>query len=107
MGNEYLGHYGDEPVRVTAIPAQSNHPVLAGVRPFTSRKLYKAGALAPGVTALQLGDNGKGQHPVTLVNDYKGARVFYTSLGVPEDFKDENFRRMVMNAIYWTTQRSP
>jgi hypothetical protein len=26
---------------------------------------------------------------------------------VPEDFKDENFRRMLVNAIYWTTRREP
>jgi len=107
LGGHYLGHYGDEKVEVTHAPAQSTHPVLAGVQPFVSRKLYKAGELAATATPLQYGNNGKGRHAVTLVNDYKGARTFYTSLGVPEDFKDENFRRMLLNAIYWTTRREP
>ena len=107
LGNNYQGHYGDEPVAVTPAPAQARHPVLDGVRPFTSRKLYKAGPLAPTTIPLQFGDNGKGRHVVSMVNEHKGGRVFYTSLGVPEDFQDENFRRMLLNAIYWTTRRSP
>ena len=61
--------------------------------------------LAPTATPLLFGDNGKGRHPVTWVNEYKGGRMFYTSLGVPEDFKDGNFRRMLVNAVYWTTRR--
>jgi len=107
LGNHYQGHYGDEKVAVTNVPAQSAHPVLKGVEAFASRKLYKAGQLAATATPLQFGDNGKGRHMVTLVNEYKGGRMFYTSLGVPEDFEDENFRRMLVNAIYWTTRRDP
>ncbi|MES2694805.1 MAG: hypothetical protein V4773_15135 [Verrucomicrobiota bacterium] len=41
----------------------------------------------------------------SLANEYNGGRVFYTSLGVPEDFKDENFRRLLLNAINWTARR--
>jgi type 1 glutamine amidotransferase len=107
LGNNYLGHYGDEPVQVSAAPGQATHPVLAGVKPFTSRKLYKTGPLGATTTPLQFGDNGKGRHPVTMVNEYKGGRVFYTSMGVPEDFKDENFRRLLRNAIFWTAHREP
>lgn len=105
LGGHYQGHYGDEPVQVTVAPDQAAHPILAGVKPFTSRKLYKAGPLAPGATPLQLGDNGKGRHVVTLVHEYNGGRIFYTSLGVPEDFADENFRRLLVNAIHWTARR--
>lgn len=90
-----------------SVRGQSAHPVLKGVKPFTSRKLYKNKALAPTATALQIGDNGKGKDVVTLVNEYKGGRMFYTSLGVPEDFKDENFRRMLVNALHWTARREP
>jgi len=28
-------------------------------------------------------------------------------MGVPEDFQDENFRRLLTNAIFWTAQRDP
>ncbi len=107
LGNHYSGHYGDEPVQVSAVPGQENHPVLKGVEPFVSRKLYKNKGPAPDAIALQTGDNGRGREVVTLVHEYNGGRAFYTSLGVPEDFKDRNFRRLLMNAIYWTTRRSP
>jgi type 1 glutamine amidotransferase len=35
-----------------------------------------------------------------------GGRVFYTSLGGPDDFKNESFRRLVVNAIFWTAKRN-
>ena len=31
-----------------------------------------------------------------------GGRVFYTSLGHPEDFKMSAFRRMLVNAVFWS-----
>jgi type 1 glutamine amidotransferase len=107
LGNHYQGHYRDERTEVTNVAAQNAHPVLHGVHPFTSRRLYKTGETAPTATALQFGDNGEGRHVVTLINEYRGGRMFYTSLGVPEDFKDENFRRMLLNAIHWCTRSDP
>ena len=41
------------------------------------------------------------------VPEKKGGRYFYTSMGAPEDFKDENFRRLLTNAILWTSRRDP
>ena len=107
LGGNYTGHYGDEKVAVKPVAAQSGHPVLKGIKPFASRKLYKEKELAPTATALQTGDNGKATEVVSLVNEYRGGRMFYTSLGVPEDFHDENFRRLLVNAIYWTAKRTP
>jgi len=105
LGGHYKGHYGGEPVKVTNVPEQAGHPVLKGVGPFTSKKLYKTGPLPETTTVLQIGDIGKAKHAVTIVSEYKGRRVFFTSTGVPEDFQDKNFRRMLLNAIFWTTRR--
>jgi type 1 glutamine amidotransferase len=107
LGGHYKGHYGNEPVKVTNAEKAAGHPVLAGVQPFTSQKLYSAGPLAEDTVVLQTGDIGKASHPVTLVHTYKGGRTFFTSLGVPEDFQDPNFRRLLVNAVFWTTQRDP
>ena len=107
LGGNYKGHYGNERVQVTIEPRVAGHPVLNGVKAFTSRRLYKAGKLADDVTVLMRGENSKGVHPVTWVRAYKGARVCYTSLGVPEDFTDENCRRLLVNALYWTARRKP
>ena len=105
LGGHYSGHYGKEPVKVKNAEAAADHPVLAGVGGFTSEKLYKAGELAPDTVVLQTGDNGKAEHPVTIVHEYNGGRMFFTSLGVPADFENEHFRRMLLNAIFWTTGR--
>lgn len=105
LGGHYRGHYGNEPIKVEN--AAPGHPVLKGVEPFTSKKLYKAGELAEDTVVLQTGDIGKNRHPVTIVHSYKGGRTFFTSLGVPDDFKDPNFRRMLVNAVFWTTRRDP
>ena len=103
MGGNYLGHFSNEPLKVIHIV--KDHPVLRGVRPFGSSKLYKAGPLAKTATLLQQGDIGKDKQAITWVNTWKGGRTFYTSLGVPEDFKNEHFKRMLVNAIFWTAKR--
>lgn len=107
LGGSHQSHWGDEPVKVTNRPDQADHPLLRGVGPFVSRKLYKRGDLLKDVTILQTGDNGKDTQPVTMAREHNGGRVFYTSLGVPADFNDENFRRLLTNAIFWTTHRDP
>ena len=103
MGGNYQGHFGDGPVKVTNL---GKHPILNGVGKITSDKLYKAGPLAKGTTVLQQGDIGTDKHAVSWVNTWKGGRTFYTSLGVPKDFENENFRRMLANAIFWTAKRA-
>ena len=105
MGGNYQGHYKDEPVKVTRV--LKDHPVLRGVKVFPSGKLYKAGPLAKGTTVLQQGDIGTDKQNVTWVNTWKGGRTFYTSLGVPEDFENKDFKQMLVNAIYWTAKRQP
>ena len=32
---------------------------------------------------------------------YKGARVFFTTLGHPKDFEEYAMRRLLINGIYW------
>lgn len=107
LGGNYQGHYGDGSVQVTALAGAEDHPVLRGVKDFTSGKLYKESGLAPDTVVLQNGSNGQFTHPVTFVHTYRGGRVLYTSLGIPDDFTNPNFRQMLVNAIFWTTHRDP
>ena len=101
MGGNYQGHFGDGAVKVANV---DKHPVLLRVGAITSDKLYKAGPLAKSAVVLQTGAIPKAKHAVTWVNEVKGRRAFYTSLGVPADFKNENFRRLLVNAIFWTAK---
>lgn len=105
LGGNYQGHYGDEPVTVRNVAP--DHPVLRGIGEFTSRKLYKAGKLAEEAILLQTGHiEGDRSDPVTWAHRYNGGRMVYTSLGVPEDFKNDNFVRMLTNAIFWAAHRN-
>jgi type 1 glutamine amidotransferase len=106
------GHYGgaaDYTTPFQAIPAegQAEHPVLKGVGPITSKGYYGNRPLAADTIVLQVNDEPerKVKRPVSWVHTYKGGRTFYTSMGVPTDFQDENFRRLLANAIFWTSRR--
>lgn len=107
LGGNYQGHFGSEPVKVANVGDAAKHPVLEGVGPFESSKLYKEGPLAESAVLLQQGtiESKNETRPVTWVHEYNGGRMFYTSLGVPSDFENDNFRRMIINAILWTTRR--
>ena len=82
-----------------------DHPVLKGVAGFKSNgSLYKNPGVAPDVTVLLTGSIPDQSEPVAWVREKDGRRIFYTSLGHPDDFKDENFTRLLVNALGWATK---
>jgi len=106
-------HYGHESsTDVTMIDSVSNDPILTGVdKTFHARSwLYQVLPNYPsnGSKALMMGhsvnpNNKKAyDNPVawTGTNSF-GARIFFTTLGHPEDFDQEAFQHMVINAIHW------
>ncbi len=106
LGGNYHGHYprSERPTRVYVLPDRAAHPILQGVpREFTSKgTLYKTSPLASDAHVLLMGkflDNPP--EPVAWVRTYKGGRIFYTSLGHPDDFQHAAFRRLLTNAIRW------
>lgn len=105
LGGDYRGHATDKPAQVTPNEKQKHHPVLTGVKPFaTNGKLYNNPHLAEDVTVLLRATSDDGTQPVAWVRqrrDHHDQRVFYTSLGVPADFDNANFRRLLGNAILW------
>lgn len=107
LGGDYGNHYGhDLKTEVKLTDAGGNHPVLNGVKAFPATGgLYKNANPAKDVTILMTGTIPDHTEPITWVRDYKGGRVFYTSLGHPDDFKDENFVRMLTNAVFWTAKK--
>jgi type 1 glutamine amidotransferase len=107
LGGDYKNHFGhDQRPDIKLTEAGQKHPVLTGVKPFQATGgLYKNPNVAKDVTVLMTGEIPKEKEPVTWVREHKGGRVFYTSLGHPDDFKDENFTRMLTNAIFWTAKK--
>jgi type 1 glutamine amidotransferase len=111
LGGNYKGHYGDGPQIKLAFTAKAAaHPVFAGVKEFPpGGSLYKNTGVLEDVEVLANGsiDKPEATEPVAWTRVHKGGRVFYTSLGHPKDFEDENFRKLLTNALYWSAGRTP
>lgn len=109
LNGNYHGHYGAGPETViTVTEAGQKHPIMAGFTPFRSAgSLYKNSPLPEGNDVLMLGANPEHTEPITWTREFKGARIFYTSLGHPQDFTEESFRRMLANALFWTARQEP
>lgn len=106
FGGNYQGHFGDKMIcEVKIEEKQKNHPILMGCSPFQSNgSLYKNPNVASDVTVLLTGSIPGQSEPVAWTREKDGRRVFYTSLGHPDDFKNENYIRLLVNALAWTTK---
>jgi type 1 glutamine amidotransferase len=108
LGGNYQGHFGAGPLTKVGVAAGANdHPVLAGVR-FTTVDdwLYKNEGHAQDIRVLLSGTiPGEPTQPIAWTRDFRGGRVFYTSLGTPQTFELPAFRQMLVNALFWTARR--
>jgi type 1 glutamine amidotransferase len=106
-------HYGHESsTDVSVIPEASSNPILTGVDQKFKAKSWLYTTLpdypSRGSDLLLMGHSVNPNkadaidHPVawTGENSY-GGKMFMTTLGHPEDFNEESFQRLVINAIHW------
>jgi type 1 glutamine amidotransferase len=109
LGGNYQGHYGKEPpTEIKIVDGKADHPILKGFAlAGAPGPLYKNTGHAADVDMLLTGKSGADVEPLAWTRQYKGGRVFYTSLGNVETFEEEAFRRMLANALFWTAQREP
>ncbi|MBM3774396.1 MAG: hypothetical protein FJW37_04455 [Acidobacteria bacterium] len=115
LGAPWLYHYGhDSSTDVTVTPKMAGHPILKGVdREFHSRSwLYHVEPVRgePLLMGTSVGPSSRSERvpsPVAWTRTYKKARVFYTSLGHPEDFDLAPFRTLLVNGIHWALDRAP
>ncbi|MHC4519363.1 MAG: ThuA domain-containing protein, partial [Planctomycetota bacterium] len=109
LGGNYHGHYGAGPTTtLAAAPGAADHPILAGVKlPFLSAgSLYKTSPLADSTTLLLIGTiPDQEPEPVAWTNRRRRARVFYTSLGHVDDFENAEFRKLLVNAVFWAMNK--
>jgi nicotinamidase-related amidase/type 1 glutamine amidotransferase len=110
LGGNYHGHHKPGPLTTVAVaPGADKHPILAGVRvPFTGHgSLYTVSPLAPSTTPLLIGTiANEAPEPIAWTHNYGKSRVFYTSLGHIDDFKEESFVRMLGNAVSWALEKN-
>jgi type 1 glutamine amidotransferase/nicotinamidase-related amidase len=109
LGGNYNGHYGSGPITTVTIAAGiQDHPILAGIElPFISNgSLYKASPLSKTTEALLMGAiPNQSPEPVAWTNVNKNGRVFYTSLGHPDDFANPQFHKLLINAVFWAMNK--
>lgn len=115
LGGNYRTYYRNKlKTTVTLAPGAANHPI---VRQLSVNKLigncplYIVSPLSADAEPLLIGttpvttDNKTEpkSEPVAWTRRHgpKGARVFYTSLGDADDFKNPEFRRLLVNSIAW------
>ncbi|MDR2466793.1 MAG: isochorismatase family protein [Prevotellaceae bacterium] len=101
LGGNYQGHYGHLKTGsdFKLVPGMENHPLLKGVKPFTTLNwLYKNRPLrSEKAIVLMLGSNpGVPDEPVFWINN---DRAIYTSLGYWDDWKEESFRNLMFNSV--------
>jgi type 1 glutamine amidotransferase len=110
FGQKWIRHHGHtSTTAVSVIAGQAGHPILRGVdSSFQAASwLYVVNPLHGDCVPLLMGQainpSGKdyGPQPVAWTKTYKGARVFFTTLGHPEDFKVASVRRLLIDGIYW------
>lgn len=108
LGGSYNNHYGKGPIQKVAIVEKAkDHPLLKGFAAYeTPASLYKNPTVAADATILLEGSiPDKPTEPVAWTRLHKGGRIFYTSLGAPEDFANAGFKQMIVNALFWTCKR--
>jgi len=125
FGQQWITHHGhfddgEYPLTSVEIIAEKfGQPILHGVEPFKAYSWlyhvdggdYKLGGDSEPILR---GISLKSKHemydrleefpstnPVAWTKTYKNARVFFTTLGHPKDFKDPSMRSLAINGMYW------
>lgn len=106
-GNYHDHHRGEDKTICTVAAGAESHPILKGItlgELIGNGTLYKNAPLAQTATPLLIGAiPDQPAEPVAWAHRFgpQQAKIFYTSLGHPDDFKESDFRKLLLNAIAW------
>ena len=107
IGGNYTGHHGKDKVAVSLAPGADANAILKGVsvaKLIGNGGLYKVSPLAASSTPLLIGTIvDQPAEPIAWTHLYgeKKGRIFYTSLGHPDDFQLPEFRKFLVNSVAW------
>jgi type 1 glutamine amidotransferase len=121
LGETWVSHHGKhgkQSTRGIFAKGQEKHPILRGIKNgeiwgptdvYTARLGEDAvplvlGEVVDGMRESDKAAEGKQNDPmmpVAWTRSYKGGRVFTTTMGASQDFVNEGFRRLLVNAVYW------
>lgn len=105
LGQENQG-YGSVPdgTTVAVAPDGAGNPILDGVpaKWQSPGNIYRAKLLDDEATLLLNGSAGKDNtEPIAYTRTAGQSRIFYTSLGYPDDFDMPQYRKLLVNGIRW------
>lgn len=119
LGETWVGHYGTnhkQSSRILIEESQKSHPIFRGVKDMWVQsggynavpkgEVLARGRVLNGMTFDSDPDKTKEELPVAWVRNYqiengKSGRAFTTTHGASEDFLNDGFRRMMINATLW------
>jgi type 1 glutamine amidotransferase len=117
VGETWVRHWGrhqQEATQGVVAAGMEDHPILRGVKDvFGESDVYEIttlsgdsrpvlmGQVLSGMEPSSAPNMAKKQMPVAWVKTFNGARVFGSTMGHADDFKNEGFRRMTINSCYW------
>lgn len=115
FGTPWLTHHGNSSrTDVSVLDSARQHPILNGIEnAFQVRSwLYKVLPLSKICHELLRGipvepKTEPQENPVAWTTEHNGGRVFFTTLGHPEDFDVAPFRKLLINGIRWTLADLP
>ena len=124
LGETWVAHHGKHKIQSTRariVSGQEKNPILRGIGDgdiWVRTDVYTvANPLPNGCVPLLIGEVLQGMQatdkpvagpqnepmlPVAWTKSYKGARIFTTTMGSSQDLENEGFRRLLVNATYWT-----
>ncbi len=108
LGGNYQNHHGAGAKTTASLAPGASHPVVEGLPASefaTGGSLYRNTPLRDGSTVLLTGraEGVPAPEPVAWVRGGRN-RVFYTSLGHPDDFSAPPFRRLLLNGLRWCAE---
>jgi len=109
LGTPWISHHGhSSSTDVSIMERARGHAILQGVEErFHVRSwLYRVLPLPDTCNQLLWGvpidpEGEPQQNPVAWAKTHNGGRVFFTTMGHPEDFEVTSFRNMLINGIRW------
>ncbi len=104
LGGDYDGHIRKEvDMSVVKIPENKTHPILKDIKPWERLgKLYRNPEIAKDVILLLESDSDATEsQPLAWARIVDGRKIFYSSLGYPHDFENEQFLNLINNSVKW------
>jgi type 1 glutamine amidotransferase len=121
LGEKWISHHGNhgsQSTRGVLDKDNAQHPILRGIKDgdiWGPTDVYGANPLKPStilvygqvLTGMKATDEPlKGKKndpmmPIAWTRDYKGGRIFTTTMGASQDLEAAGTRRMLVNAAFW------